>query len=51
MALGAETISKQYNLGELLPVTLIFDRTGKQTQRFEGFTSEAELQAAVQKAL
>jgi len=51
VALGSEAISKQYNLGELLPVTLIFDRSGKQVQRFEGFTSEADLQAAVQKAL
>ena len=51
VALGSETISKQYNLGDLLPVTLVFDRTGKQVQRFEGFTSEADLQAAVQKAL
>ena len=51
VALGSEAIGKQYSLGELLPVTLIFDRSGKQVQRFEGFTSEADLQAAVQKAL
>jgi len=28
-ALGSEAISRQYGLGDLLPVTLIFDRSGK----------------------
>jgi thiol:disulfide interchange protein DsbD len=51
VALGSEAISKQYGLGDLLPVTLVFDRSGKQVKRFEGFTSEADLQAAVQNAL
>jgi thiol:disulfide interchange protein DsbD len=51
VALGTEAISTQYGLGDLLPVTLIFDRSGKQVKRFEGFTSEADLQAAVEKAL
>ena len=51
VALGSEAVSKQYNLEELLPVTLVFDRSGKQVKRFEGLTSEADLQAAVQKAL
>jgi thiol:disulfide interchange protein DsbD len=51
VALGSEAISKQYNVGELLPVTLVFDRSGKQVKRFEGLTSEADLQAAVQKVL
>jgi thiol:disulfide interchange protein len=51
VALGTETISRQYGLGDSLPVTLIFDRSGKQVKRFEGFTPEADLQAAVQKAL
>ncbi|HXB67730.1 MAG TPA: cytochrome c biogenesis protein CcdA [Candidatus Acidoferrales bacterium] len=51
VALGTEAISTQYGLGDSLPVTLIFDRSGKQVKRFEGFTSEADLQAAVQKAL
>jgi thiol:disulfide interchange protein DsbD len=50
VALGTEAISTQYGLGDLLPVTLIFDRSGKQVKRFEGFTSEADLQAAVEKA-
>ncbi len=51
VALGSEAISKQYNVSELLPVTLVFDRSGKQVNRFEGLTSEADLRTAVQKAL
>ena len=50
VALGSEAISKQYRLDEL-PVTLVFDRSGKQVKRFEGFTPEADLQAAVRHAL
>ena len=46
VGLGSEPLNTQYNL-EQLPVTLIFDRTGKQIKRFEGFTAEADLQAAV----
>jgi thiol:disulfide interchange protein len=51
VALGSEAISKEYKLEELLPVTLIFDRSGKQVKRFEGLVSEADLQAAVEKLL
>ena len=51
VALGSEAVSKQYGLAELLPVTIVFDRSGKQVKRFEGFTSEDALQAAVQQAL
>jgi thiol:disulfide interchange protein DsbD len=50
VALGSEAVSKQYGLDEL-PVTVVFDRSGKQVKRFEGFTSEEALQAAVQQAL
>jgi thiol:disulfide interchange protein DsbD len=50
VGVGSETLSKQYNL-DLLPVTLVFDRTGKQVKRFEGFTSEANLLSAVKQAL
>jgi len=50
VALSSDAAAKQYNIGELLPVTLVFDRAGKQVQRFEGLTSEADLRAAVQKA-
>jgi thiol-disulfide isomerase/thioredoxin len=50
VALGADAISKQYSLDQL-PVTLVFDRSGKQVKRLEGFTAEAELLAAVRQAL
>ncbi len=50
VALGSEAINKQYGL-DILPVTLVFDRAGKQVKRFEGFTPEDALQAAVQQAL
>ena len=51
VALGSEAISKQYGLGESLPVTIVFDRSGKQVKRFDGFTAEEALRAAVQQAL
>jgi thiol:disulfide interchange protein DsbD len=50
VGLGAETLNTQYNL-DLLPVTLVFDRSGKQVKRFEGFTPEADLLSAVKQAL
>ena len=49
VGLGGEALNKQYNLDQL-PVTLVFDRTGKQVKRFEGFTSEADLLSAVKQA-
>jgi thiol:disulfide interchange protein DsbD len=51
VALGSDAVSKQYGLGDLLPVTIVFDRSGKQVKRFEGFTAEESLQAVVQQAL
>ncbi len=50
VALGSQALNKQYGL-DSLPVTVVFDRAGKQVKRFEGFTPEQELQAAVQQAL
>jgi thiol:disulfide interchange protein DsbD len=50
VGLGAEPLNTQYNL-DLLPVTLVFDRSGKQVKRFEGFTPEADLLSAVKQAL
>ena len=50
VALGKDAFNQTYRLDQL-PVTLIFDRTGKQVQRFEGFTSESDLRSALQKAL
>ncbi len=51
VALGTEAVSKEYKLDELLPVTVIFDRTGKAVKRFDGLVSETELQSAVQQVL
>ena len=51
VALGSEAVSKQYGLGESLPVTIVFDRSGKQVKRFDGFTAEEELRATVRQAL
>jgi thiol:disulfide interchange protein DsbD len=50
IGLGGAALNKQYAL-EQLPVTLIFDRSGKQLKRFEGFTSEAELLAGIKLAM
>jgi len=50
VALGSAALSEQYGLDEL-PVTVVFDRSGKQIKRFEGLTSEADLHAAVEGAL
>jgi thiol:disulfide interchange protein DsbD len=50
VGLGGEALNKQYDLDQL-PVTLVFDRAGKQVKRFEGFTSEADLVSAVRQAL
>jgi thiol:disulfide interchange protein len=50
VALGPQALGEKLSI-DSLPVTLVFDRAGKQVQRFEGLTGEAELQAAVQKAL
>ncbi len=50
VALGSDAVSKQFSLEEL-PVTVIFDRSGKQIKRFAGFLKEDDLKAAVQQAL
>ncbi|MBZ5584672.1 MAG: redoxin family protein, partial [Acidobacteriia bacterium] len=50
VALGSDELNRKFGL-DSLPVTVVFDRAGKQVQRFEGFTEEAKLQAAVQAAL
>jgi thiol:disulfide interchange protein DsbD len=51
VALGSEAVGRQFQASDNLPVTVIFDRAGKQIKRFEGFTKEDEIQAAVQQAL
>ena len=50
VALGSEAVTKKFGL-DALPVTLVFDRSGKQVKRFEGFTGEADLQSAVRQAM
>ena len=52
VVLAPDALKQQYNVGdEGLPVTVILDRSGKVMKRFEGFTKEEELRAAVQAAL
>jgi len=50
VTLGSPALSKEYKLDEL-PVTVVFDRSGKPLKRFDGFTPEAAIQSAVQQAL
>ena len=50
VALGSPEMNQQYKL-DSLPVTLVFDRSGKQVKRFEGFLKEDALQAAIKQAL
>ena len=50
VALGSDAVTKEFGLDEL-PVTVVFDRSGKQIKRFAGFLKEDELKAAVAQAL
>jgi thiol:disulfide interchange protein len=50
IALGAPALSQQYSL-DALPVTLVFDKSGKQVKRIDGLLNDAELKAAVQAAM
>jgi thiol:disulfide interchange protein DsbD len=50
IALGKPAFNEAYKL-DLLPVTLVFDRSGKLVKRFEALTPEADLLAAVQTVL
>jgi thiol:disulfide interchange protein DsbD len=50
VALGPQALNQQYKL-DALPVTVVFDRTGKQIKRFDGYLKEDELKAAVSHAL
>jgi len=43
-------VGKKYGV-ENLPVTLVFDRSGKLVKRFDGYTKEADLRAAIVAAL
>lgn len=50
VALGSEPLAERFQV-EQLPVTLIFDRAGRQVERFEGYTEEAVLEEAIRKVL
>jgi thiol:disulfide interchange protein len=50
VALGTPAMFEQYSL-EGLPVTLVFDKSGKQLKRFAGLLKDADLKAAVQAAM
>jgi thiol:disulfide interchange protein DsbD len=50
VAVGKPAFNDAYKL-DLLPVTLIFDRSGKLVKRFEALTPESELVAAVKNVL
>lgn len=53
VALGSPEIARQFGVEneEGYPITLIFDRAGKQVQRFEGKEPENVLRAAVDRSL
>jgi len=50
VALGAPSLGARYGV-EALPVTLVFDRSGKLVKRFAQFTPEAEMRAAIESVL
>ena len=50
VTLGNDAFGTQFKL-DVLPVTLVYDRAGKQVKRFEGFVSESDLLTAVKQAL
>jgi thiol:disulfide interchange protein DsbD len=50
VGLGGDALAAKYNL-ESYPVTVVFDRSGKEVQRFDESLTAKDLLAAVQKAL
>jgi thiol:disulfide interchange protein DsbD len=51
IALGNDSLAKQFKTEEGLPVTVVYDRSGKEIKRFTGFLSEPDLLSAVQSVL
>lgn len=51
VALGNDALAKQFKTDEGLPITVVYDRAGKEIRQFRGGISETELRAAVQGAL
>jgi thiol:disulfide interchange protein len=50
IAMGGDALAAKYKL-ETRPVTIVFDRSGKEVKRFDESLTEKDLLAAVQKAL
>jgi thiol:disulfide interchange protein DsbD len=50
VAMGEESFNEKYRLTQL-PVTVIYDRAGKQVQRFEGYTKHEALDRAIRSLL
>jgi thiol:disulfide interchange protein DsbD len=50
VGLGNPELGAKFGLDEL-PVTILFDRAGKQVKKFVGFTAEPDIEAAVKAAL
>ncbi len=51
VGVSAPDVNARFNVGEDLPVTLVFDRSGKLIKRFDGRIEEGELRAAIAAAL
>ena len=45
VALGAQSINDQLNIAQL-PTTVVYDKAGKEIQRFEGLTDASKIAAA-----
>ena len=50
VALGSSAIMRQYKLDDGLPVTLIYNQSGKPVKRFDGAITEPDLLAAIQQS-
>jgi len=50
VAIGTEALGDKFDLAGY-PVTVIFDRSGKEVKRLVGFTSQADLESAIRQAL
>ena len=50
VGLGGDAAAAKYKL-ESYPVTIVFDRTGKEVKRYDESLTESDLQSVIQKAL
>ena len=50
VALGSDALADKFGLAGY-PVTMVFDRSGTLVKRFDSLTGEADLQAAVRRAM